>query len=1529
MPLKKIRAKVLYRLLFYLIPVLILAFTSFFFILNALNNKNLVYKSKAIECENGQWRTECLSPRERQSCPSDAGVEQVFLCEGGQWAYKYPQCAVRCAPDSGSGPINSDPRCVGKTPGVTIDSCVRKDCDTNIKKLVCIETYCDNNLQFQEKPGRPTNETCGLDTAPCNKGAVIEYCARQECDVNLGVYVCIETYWNDNCTVSERVGTPTSTTCGDQFAITGQPNIAWPSITPGGGEVPIIISQPSPTLRPTKPAIPTTEPTPLIAKISPTPDNKWCLSYGQTGLVNGECYYCFSPYIPPVKTDLAKCAKTERIVSPVETGSVSPVPTAIVKINCDYSSLKECKSDCSPPNYCTTISNQCYKCYTAKQQADFIAQRLQIPTNNDEAKVFKKSEEGISKIDVSQESCTKNTCCGSTSICAGTGILRLGKAKCQPCGITSEICINGKCQRAGCTNYGETKMENNLCYSCFKPYSDKPGEFIAIDPKICQSGQKKVESGDIVTLAVHAEDQYHLRQEAYEKYTHDPNIGFGQKVSASLMRFGDGLGHAWGSVSAAISRTFGNKEAQATSSLGNYYVNNMKANIEYEKTHAGEKRKVTVGQALAGGVAGGLDFANKMTFGALNKVTFGGIAAADRGLMTAAFGKEEEGNYERIAAESARSAGIDLTNTVAILLPAAKGVGGIGNLTTKAGAKLVASNSKLIGGFGRGLEAGGKAISWAGKALEWTSPETWTAPFIKSAPISTAVEAGSKALAASKPFSMMGQRVGKTLDVVTNKIPVIEGVANGVKKVGQKAFEFIVPRSALTYTPEEAARFLARDIKIGLIDEAGAAERLISKYHISAGQIPDSSDFSNLLKQNLNAPVGKGYQILVPKKSIVVINTNKVADSVKREIERINRLSSRVVKIKEVGANNNISVDQTNLIAYSKKFSHIKNEDELAEAILHEWEKVDTISYIDNLDQLGKAKRYAQEVLELRKKNSLTNRIKTSFDHLKDQISTRLSEAKKETTAYVTTETKNGIRFGQSNNDAVLNVVDRQNIRVYIDGNEITGSQAFLKGGEKVVIKRVGKPDEEFIYKGMKSAPDGKQRILVEKAPTVKVVVRKNQVVIGTNLDNQFFDPNLGTDYAKLTTYSDGTISFSDFGNNPVLIFDTQVKAFNPISESSRLKAGDIIQLSGQQFVIGRSPGGAIYLIDIAKGSSKKIIASQGLTGQLKDLSIVFNERKYIENALNQAKAKVQLRTLTKDRIRNALRNVYTKYDMGRDENFFTPLTDTDVSFFEKKLAEIEGCLSPGCNRGLLSVFDNRSQRLFNKPLGQLTYEERIFLAARSLSVEGNIPQDVLQNIRKALIQKTEELNEIGARIARQNRQPFTPLDIDDVSPGYAGGKTMIFRYGNRGASYYGVNTGADEIVLNLDQLADKSENFIIATQTHETIHSAQRAFGFHNYDIARPTTYTEVFTEWLSNRLAPVSQKEAEEVAYYIGVRRLNDFISKHRINGEDLKRFIDTAVSCDFQQLDKWLTTNYKRNLRQILGDTTDYHFYHQIAK
>lgn len=208
---------------------------------NSFKKKHLSSKPKASGvCQEGAWRTECAGTNE--NCWEGAGVEHVWQCEKGQWVYRYPQCSQRC--QVGAPPA---PTVAGCTPGQVI-KIVREDCDTNIGEYVEVEQFYDTDCSIKEKPGRRTGKPCGpTPGANCIVGAVVSYCKRQECDVNLGKYVCIMEVWTEGCQIAEKPGSLTETPCtAGAPAITGTPQINWPQITPGGGSKPLEIgNQPS------------------------------------------------------------------------------------------------------------------------------------------------------------------------------------------------------------------------------------------------------------------------------------------------------------------------------------------------------------------------------------------------------------------------------------------------------------------------------------------------------------------------------------------------------------------------------------------------------------------------------------------------------------------------------------------------------------------------------------------------------------------------------------------------------------------------------------------------------------------------------------------------------------------------------------------------------------------------------------------------------------------------------------------------------------------------------------------------------------------------------------------------------------------------------------------------------------------------------------------------------------------------------------------------------------------------------------
>lgn len=85
--------------------------------------------------------------------------------------------------------------------------------------------------------------------------------------------------------------------------------------------------------------------------------------------------------------------------------------------------------------------------------------------------------------------------------------------------------------------------------------------------------------------------------------------------------------------------------------------------------------------------------------------------------------------------------------------------------------------------------------------------------------------------------------------------------------VGEKISEFVLPRSSLTYTQEEAAKFLGRDIKLGLTNAENAASRLNKKYGLGFKNLDEVDNFLKTFQRNNTE-----------------INMSDLADEIKRPI---------------------------------------------------------------------------------------------------------------------------------------------------------------------------------------------------------------------------------------------------------------------------------------------------------------------------------------------------------------------------------------------------------------------------------------------------------------------------------------------------------------------------------------------------------------------------------------------------------------------------------------------------------------------
>ncbi len=469
---------------------------------------------------------------------------------------------------------------------------------------------------------------------------------------------------------------------------------------------------------------------------------------------------------------------------------------------------------------------------------------------------------------ISQNVCSgknENDCCG-IGICAKKGWFT-SELQCNACSGSLEcsyVNSKGQCgdpniKLLATEDKNKPVIRENRCYAYFDP-SGTGGRWINVQQSICDGSGKKIDAGEIVTAAVSSEDQYNLRQEAFKAYQNNPNVGTGDKIFAGAMAAGDSLGYGWGWVSKGFNQLIGNvtnskagnTTAEQTSSFGNYYQANMAANAATLET-TGKERTVDLWQATQTGLAGGLEYTNMLSFGLLNTVTGNSVEKAKEALLTNAYG---DNKTELAAAQGAMAAGLDVTNTVALLVPVGKGIQGGGAALKNAGTNLAGKSSNVVVKAAANTLGGtGNILSTTGKVFQAASPETWAAGFIKNAPISTAVQATVAKTSAQVAQTAAAKTVNAAASAANTFLvgnPITKPVVNVVvvtskvtTKVAETAFNLMVPRSALTYTEQEVFDLLARDLKLGLVDSKTALARLNNTYHIKFNNVAEADAFIN------------------------------------------------------------------------------------------------------------------------------------------------------------------------------------------------------------------------------------------------------------------------------------------------------------------------------------------------------------------------------------------------------------------------------------------------------------------------------------------------------------------------------------------------------------------------------------------------------------------------------------------------------------------------------------------------------------
>ena len=390
-------------------------------------------------------------------------------------------------------------------------------------------------------------------------------------------------------------------------------------------------------------------------------------------------------------------------------------------------------------------------------------------------------------------------------------------------GVGSYGCCGSKSNNT-CSQKGLVQKRGEKCFSCF--LTNKPeGEMIEVSMSFCEN----VASGNIATMnnseimlnATSTEDQYHLRQNAFDIFE-ESDASFGMKTASWLMEQADSVTYY---TFGQLPKIFG---GEAESSMGNYYVAQMDANAAAEAQ--GITREVTVGQALTTGVIGGYQFANNMLLGipdgALNLVTGGKTENWETNTLTSLYGADEAA-----AATKTIAVGHDIANIVTILIPVGKGLSAAGGKMTSTAAKL--EQAGQTGVRSALLRGGGKTISVAGEGFQIISPETWAAGFIKNAPVTRALETGAAAIKATKLVTGVSDGLFTVTNTVRRASPIIDttlNVGSKIKTTGAKVVDFLLPKSALEYNAQEVATNIAKDINLGIVEPENVTQRLLSRY---------------------------------------------------------------------------------------------------------------------------------------------------------------------------------------------------------------------------------------------------------------------------------------------------------------------------------------------------------------------------------------------------------------------------------------------------------------------------------------------------------------------------------------------------------------------------------------------------------------------------------------------------------------------------------------------------------------------------
>jgi hypothetical protein len=231
---------------------------------------------------------------------------------------------------------------------------------------------------------------------------------------------------------------------------------------------------------------------------------------------------------------------------------------------------------------------------------------------------------------------------------------------------------------------------------------------------------------------------------------------------------------------------------------------------------------------------------------------------------------------------------------------------------------------------------------------------------------------------------------------------------------------------------------------------------------------------------------------------------------------------------------------------------------------------------------------------------------------------------------------------------------------------------------------------------------------------------------------------------------------------------------------------------------------------------------------------------------------------------------------------------------------------------------------MFSKRFAQLDQDELLFLATRSLAQELEIPVE----------QTTEIYGEVNEKIQKyRDRMEAKGIPFHyDHEIGWrtlvpVGKRTMAF--GEKRKVPLGKSFSYDAAWLDTDNV--KSPEHRKHVSFHEYLHNLQKAIRpkgdlREGMDRYRPTTYVEIFTDWVSHREFPV--REDEVSAYRDGSKLLEAYITEHQGSGaltpEDIEVFLDAAITLDFDAVRTLMRDRTGTDLDDLLKGNADSDFY-----